>query len=112
MAATHQAWFGSKITTCGCVCFLYARFANLEKPLIRKRQNGVAATSTETEKRHLQIALEYLHSIEQQQLSAEQWRDITLKIALCHYYHGSLKNARIYLLRLIAHNPLEMLPWR
>jgi hypothetical protein len=41
-----------------------------------------------------------------------EWYDVTLKFALCHYYHGSMKHARKYLLLLLARNPFEILPWR
>jgi glycosyltransferase involved in cell wall biosynthesis len=93
----------------------FALFSNVEQPLLFKRRHKNAATVVAGEqaiKQRMIISSQYL-AREMEKCTDRNGRDILMfKLALCHYYNGSMNEARKIFYTLIRRPPGFLRFWR
>jgi glycosyltransferase involved in cell wall biosynthesis len=92
-----------------------AMFANIEKPLLYKRRHSEAATVVQGEsaqRQRLEISSNYLEKEIEKSADPKEKSKLKFKLALCHYYNGSMKDARRILFCLVGHLPDRGRFWR
>jgi len=90
-------------------------FANIKEPLLLKRIHKHAATvvgSEEAAKQRLFLANKYLEKEIAECSEKNRTSELLFKSALCHYYYGSMSEARKILVKLLSHPPDIRRFWR